>query len=75
MFKNDYVERLWNKDYIWAEVVKDIIERLIAMYSDFYADEKQEDKIKIIDIISQLQEKLKQEWDKLDKRLITKIMD
>ena len=67
MFKNDYVERLWNKDYIWAEVVKDIIERLIAMYSDFYADEKQEDKIKTIDIISQLQEKLKQEWDKLDK--------
>jgi len=41
--------------------VKDIIERLIAMYSDFYADEKQEDKIKTIDIISQLQEKLKQE--------------
>ena len=75
MFKNDYVERLWNKDYIWAEVVKDIIERLIAMYSDFYADEKQEDKTKTIDIISQLQEKLKQEWDKLDKRLITKIMD
>jgi len=67
MFKNDYVERLWNKDYIWAEVVKDIIERLIAMYSDFYADEKQEDKTKTIDIISQLQEKLKQEWDKLDK--------
>jgi len=67
MFKNDYVERLWNKDYIWAEVVKDIIERLIAMYSDFYADEKQEDKTKTIDIISQLQEKLKQEWENLPK--------
>jgi len=67
MFKNDYVERLWNKDYIWAEVVKDIIERFIAMYSDFYADEKQEDKTKTIDIISQLQEKLKQEWENLPK--------
>ena len=64
MFKNDFIKRLWDKDYKWAEVIKGIIERLITMYSDYFEKENKDDKTKPIDIITKLQEKMKAEWEK-----------
>lgn len=64
MFKNDYIERLRSKDYNWAEVIKGIIERLVAMYSNYHQEEFESKKsnTKTVDIITKLQEKMKDEW-------------
>lgn len=58
MFKNDYVERLWNWDYEWAEVIRNTVQKLLSMYSEYYAEESK-DKTQSIDIITKLQDKMK----------------
>ena len=64
MFKNDYIERIGKKDYKWSEVIRDIIERLINMYDDYYKEEENKGVSAPIDIITQLQIKMKEEWQK-----------
>lgn len=68
MLKNDYLDKITKWDYQWAEVVKDQIERLLDMY-EWYIDEinKWNDapkQTKTIDIITKLQEEMREEWKK-----------
>ena len=68
MLKNDYLDKITKKDYQWAETIKDQIERLLDMY-EWYLDEitkwnEAPKQTKTIDIITKLQEEMREEWKK-----------